>query len=81
MLQLSPNPEVDWLLHSVQTGISSIHRQLPMVITPLSLVKSRQTGSRQKSEKVGYDVGIEGFLRWHLNWGQSRIFLKMFNSA
>jgi hypothetical protein len=38
-------------------------------------------GSRRKAEKVSYDVGIEGFLRQHLNWVQSHRFLRIFNSA
>jgi hypothetical protein len=49
------------------------------VITPESLIGLRHMGSRQEAEKVSYDVGIEGFLRWLLNWGQNRRFLIMFN--
>jgi hypothetical protein len=36
-------------------------------------------GNRQKLEKFIYDVGIEGFLRLHSNWGEKSRFLKMLN--
>jgi hypothetical protein len=38
-------------------------------------------GSGWKDEKVGYNVGIEVFLRWHSNWGQKIKFLRMPNSV
>jgi hypothetical protein len=81
LLQLSPNPKVDWLVHSVQTRISSIHQQIPTIITPESLIGSSQLGSLRKAKKVGYDVGIEGFLRWLLNWSQNCRFIRMLNSV
>jgi hypothetical protein len=37
--------------------------------------------NRQKDEKVSYDVGIECFLRLHLNWSQKSRFLRMRNSV
>jgi hypothetical protein len=36
-------------------------------MTPESVVGLRHMGNRRKAEKVSYDVGIEGFLRFHLN--------------
>jgi hypothetical protein len=52
-------------LHSVQTCISSSHRQISEIVTPQSLVGLRHMSNCQKAEKVSYDVGIEGFLRCH----------------
>jgi hypothetical protein len=68
-------------LHPVHNRISSSHRQLSEIITPESLVGLRCMGSRQKAEKVSWDVAIEGFLRWYLNWVQNRRFLIMLKSA
>jgi hypothetical protein len=68
--QISSNSDVNKLLHSVQTRIFSSHWQLSMIITPGSLVGLRDMGSQQKPKKLSYDVGIEGFLIWHSNWGQ-----------
>jgi hypothetical protein len=37
--------------------------------------------SHQKYEKLSYDIGIEVFLRLHLNPGEKFRFLRMLNSA
>jgi hypothetical protein len=78
-LQLSPNSEIDKLLPLVQTRISSSQRQLSTIKTLGSLVRLSHLSNRQKVEKVRYNVGIEGFLRWHLDWGQKSSFLRMLN--
>jgi hypothetical protein len=66
---------------SVQTGISSGYWQLSMFVTSESLIGLRHMGNRQKAEKISYNISMEGFLRWPLNWHQSRRFFRMFNSA
>jgi hypothetical protein len=38
-------------------------------------------GSHQKAEIVTYDVGMEGSLRWQLDWGHNRRFLRTLKSA
>jgi hypothetical protein len=53
-------------LHSIQTHISGSHRQLSKIITPQSLVELGHMGNHRKAENVNYDVGIEGFLRCHI---------------
>jgi hypothetical protein len=68
-------------LHSVQTQITNSHRELSEVITPQSLVRLKHMGNRQKVEKVIYDVGIKGFLRLQLNWGQTFRILRMHDSV
>jgi hypothetical protein len=76
-LRLSPNSEVAKPFPSIQTKISSSHQQISTIITSESLVGLRHMGSRQKSEKVSYNIGIQCFLRFHPNWGQKLRILRM----
>jgi flagellar biosynthesis protein FliP len=50
-----------------------------MIITLELLVRLRHMSNHRKVEKVNYNVGIEGFLICHLNWGQKSSFLIMLN--
>jgi hypothetical protein len=46
-------------------------------MTVAFVIRIRCLNSRRIAEKVSYYVCIEGFLRWHVNWGRMSIFLRM----
>jgi hypothetical protein len=66
---------------SVQKLEFQRHPQLLKIITPEPLAALGCVNNRQKTEKVSYDVDIEGFLRLHLNWSQKLRILRIFNSV
>jgi hypothetical protein len=74
-------PQISQVARSVQKLEFHRHPQFSEIIAPESLVGLRVMGIHQKDEKDFYDVGIEGFLRLHWNWGQKFRFLRMLNSV
>jgi hypothetical protein len=52
-----------------------------IAVTFVPLNQIRHVRRHRKGEKLSYNIGIEGFLRWYSDRGQKSIFLRMLSSV
>jgi hypothetical protein len=52
-----------------------------IAVTFVPLNQISHVRRHRKGEKLIYNIGVEGFLRWYSDRGQKSIFLRMLNSV